>query len=130
MKRFGILMKAIALTFVSLISFNSCAFLLTSGKEVVTVNSDPPECRVFVNGQYMGNTPLKLKLKSNQTHTVQFKREGYRSHTVHITKSIAGGFVILDILFGVVPLIVDAATGAWYTLDQDYIYGVLDEEKK
>jgi hypothetical protein len=33
--------------------------------------------------------------------------------------------VIVDILLGLVPVIVDAATGAWYHLDQKNIDAVL-----
>lgn len=40
------------------------------------------------------------------------------------------GWIVLDVLAGLVPIIVDAATGAWYGLDQDNVNAVLEKQQK
>jgi hypothetical protein len=47
-----------------------------------------------------------------------------------LSNSLGAGYVIFDILGGLVPVIIDAATGSWYVLDQDNIYMSLEKEKK
>jgi hypothetical protein len=59
-------------------------------------------------------------------------KDGFEEENASITHSVAAGYVILDIIFilGFVPLIVDAATGNWNTLDQRELNIVLTPAKK
>ncbi len=45
-----------------------------------------------------------------------------------ITNHVGAGWIILDVLAGRVPFVVDAATGAWYSLDQKNLDAVLDKQ--
>jgi len=67
-----------------------------------------------------------LKLESKKIYHIEFKKEGYESKTYTITNHIGVNWVILDVLLGLVPVIVDAATGSWYYLDQESINTVLE----
>ncbi len=107
-----------------------CALIFQGTSEKVRFSSEPSETKVYVNGQLMGTTPLELKLDSKKTYTIEFKKDGYESKTVLISNSVGAGYLILDILFGFVPIIVDAATGAWYTLDQDNVNAVLEKQSR
>jgi hypothetical protein len=42
---------------------------------------------------------------------------------------VGAGWVVLDVLAGLVGIIVDAATGAWYELDQDAVNAILEEQQ-
>ena len=46
-----------------------------------------------------------------------------------LTNRIGAGWVVLDILGGVVPVIIDAATGAWYAFDQNHVSAVFEENQ-
>lgn len=40
------------------------------------------------------------------------------------------GWIVLDILGALVPVVIYAATGAWYSLDQKNIDAVLEKQQK
>ena len=42
-----------------------------------------------------------------------------------VQKSLRGGIVVLDILGGVLPVIVDAITGGWYKLSPEQVNAML-----
>ena len=52
---------------------------------------------VFINGEDYGQTPLRLELKTNQSYTIEFKRDGYKTQVRHIKNEIGVGWVVLDI---------------------------------
>lgn len=69
----------------------------------------------------MGSTPLKLSLAADKTYDVRFEQKGFPPIHRHIGKSIGAKWIVLDIIGGCVPLIVDAITGKWYDLDQEEV---------
>ena len=50
-----------------------------------------------------------------------FQKEGYETQQVRINKTVSGGIVILDILGGVLPVVIDAVMGTWYNLNPNEI---------
>jgi len=106
-----------------------CATLFGSQKQRVFTSSDPKGADVYVNGTRMGTTPITLDLKANLDYMVEFKKEGYKTIGQKINTKVGAGWVILDVLGGVVPVIIDAATGNWKKLDQDNLNAVLEKEK-
>ncbi|MBE0433480.1 PEGA domain-containing protein [candidate division WOR-3 bacterium] len=107
----------------------ACATLFKGTHNTVDFSSDPLGAKVYVNGSLMGTTPVSLKLESKRTYTIEFKKEEYETRTYTITNSVGAGWVILDVLAGLVPVIIDAATGAWYELDQTMVNAVLEEQQ-
>ena len=93
-----------------------CATLFASKSTVVPMNSDPNGAEVYIDGVRRGTTPTSLDLNHKQDYTVVFKREGHRDATCQIDRSVGAGWVVLDILGGLLPVIIDAATGAWHGL--------------
>lgn len=43
----------------------------------VTVESFPDDSKVYINGAYVGNTPLTLELPRRATHEVTLRKDGY-----------------------------------------------------
>lgn len=111
------------------LSINGCATLFKGGSQGVNMSSDPSGAKVYVNGQLMGTAPLSLELKVNKTYNIEFRKEGYESRTVSLNNSVGGGWVVLDILGGILPVVIDAATGNWYSLDQDHVNAVLEKQQ-
>ncbi len=108
---------------------SSCATLFKGTSEEVNFNSDPTKAEVWVNGVKMGETPVALKLASKKTYTIEFKKEGFETKAYTITNHVGAGWVILDVLAGLVGVIVDAATGAWYSLDQKNVNAILEKQQ-
>ena len=108
---------------------SSCALMFKGTSEEVAFQSSPDRAQVYVEGKLMGETPLAIKLESKKSYTIVFKAEGYKDQSYHIKNKIGAGWIILDILGGLVPVIIDAATGAWYSLDQKNINAVLQKQQ-
>ncbi len=118
-------MKKMSIVIIVLIAIiipfiNGCATILKGSNETVDINSDPNGAKVYVNGQMLGKTPLQVKLSAKNTHYIEFVKEGYEKKTYILSSSVGGEWIILDILLGVLPLIIDAATGSWYNFDNNY----------
>jgi len=121
-------MKKFIVVFICLYLIN-CATIFKGRFNEVNFNSNPQRAQVWVNGKYMGETPLSLKLEVNKTYTIEFRKEGYKSKVVNITNHIGAGWIILDVLGGLIPVIIDAATGAWYELDQKNVNAILEKQQ-
>ena len=112
------------------IYLSSCALVFKGTKQEVSFRSDTQRVEVYVNGIRMGETPLTLKLVTKKTYAIEFKIEGYKPKSVQINNKIGAGWIILDILAGLVPVVIDAATGAWYSLDQKNVDAVLEKQQE
>jgi hypothetical protein len=129
MKKFfyksSVLVLMLFLTFL----LTTCATLFKGSTETVAFSSDPTGAKVYVNGNLLGTTPVELELKSNKSYTIEFKKDGYETKTVVLNNSVGGGWIILDILGGLLPIVIDAATGNWYELDQEHVNAVLEKQQ-
>ncbi len=120
--------RAIAALIVSCFLFINCAAIFKGTSSKLDLSSEPDGASVYVNGNSWGKTPIKLKLESKKTYVLEFKKEGYETKTFNITNSVGAGWIILDILGGLFPIVIDAATGAWYDLDMDNINAILEQQ--
>ncbi len=107
----------------------SCATIIKGSTEKVNFGSDPSAAKVYVNGQLMGSTPLELKLQSKHSYTIEFRKEGFQNKTVLIANSVGAGWIILDVVLGFIPVIVDAITGDWMYLDQTNVNAALEAQQ-
>lgn len=110
-------------------SLGGCATILKGTSQEVFLVSEPSKADIYIDGQLRGKTPLELKLECDKTYVIEFRKDGYDTQTFNISNSVGGGWIVLDVICGLVPVIVDAATGAWYTLDQDNINAVLESQR-
>jgi len=108
----------------------SCATVFKGNHSRVGFTSEPRGAKVYVDGQYMGDTPIKLKLESRNNYTIEFVMEGYKTKVFRLTNHIGPGWVILDVILGLVPVLVDAVTGSWYDLDQEHLNAVLERQRE
>ena len=111
-----------------LLSFNSCATLFGKKSHALAIGSEPRGAEVYVNGFKMGTTPVELNLKADKSYTIEFRKEGYQNVSRVVNTKVGAGWIVLDVLGGVIPVIVDAATGNWNKLDQDAVNAVLEEQ--
>jgi hypothetical protein len=117
--------RAATVLVVMMIVLGGCAAVFKGSSENITISSMPEGTQIYMNGQYIGATPMRIKLKSKGEYTFEFRKEGYKKQVVYLTSSVGAGWVVLDVLFGLIPVIVDAASGAWFELDQSVVYASL-----
>lgn len=114
-----------AVTVVSLVAvaalLSSCALIFKGENSKVNFNTKPNGAQVFVNGVSYGTTPVSVELKSDQQYTVELKYKG-QTHSVVLQNNIGALWVVLDVVTGLVPVIIDAATGSWYQLQPNQVY--------
>lgn len=106
-----------------------CATIIEGNKEEMSVASEPDGAIVSVNGDKKGKTPAKFTLPKDDSHTIKIEKDGYESETINVSNEIDVKWVVIDVVLGVVPIVVDAVTGAWYRLDQTDIAVELEETK-
>ena len=127
-------MRKFTLSIISLftltIFITGCATLFAPNTRTLAVSSDPHGAEVYVNGFKMGTTPVELNLKADKSYAIEFRKEGYNSVTRIVNTKVGAGWVVLDILGGGIPIIVDAVTGAWNQLDQDAVNAALIQQNK
>lgn len=75
----------------------------------------------MIEGTSRGTTPTTLALAKNKSYTVTFHKEGFQDATVQIDRKVSAGYVVLDVLGGVIPVVIDAATGSWYSLSTNNV---------
>jgi len=121
-------MSIILIAFLFLLT-SSCATIFKGNSSKIDISSNPQGSQIFVNGNYMGDTPIRLKLESKLTYNIEFRKEGYKTKTFNITNHVGVGWIVLDVIFGLVPVIVDAATGSWYELDQKNVNALLEKQR-
>lgn len=99
-----------------------CAAILapkTNPIPITTTGSRAAE--VYIDGIKRGETPLTLELDPRRSYTLVFKSPGLEDRIFELRSQVGAGWVILDVLFGLIPVIVDASTGAWYYLEPDAV---------
>lgn len=75
--------------------------------------SDPHGAEVFLDGNRVGTTPMRLRVDNGKSQVVTFKKAGYKDVSCQLTSKTGAGWVVLDVLTGLVPIVIDAATGNW-----------------
>jgi len=108
--------------------FLNCASIFTGSLQTMPFSSDPVGAKVYVNGQYMGKTPLQLNLKKNQSYSIEFRKEGFENKTVLVNNTVGAGWIVIDVIFGLIPVIVDAATGNWNSLEPSTVNAALEAQ--
>jgi hypothetical protein len=103
-----------------------CAAILGSHQKDFEFNSNPQQADVFVNGSRVGSTPMKLRLDNHKAQEVVFRKEGYKEVSCKLEKGVGAGWVILDVLGGLVPIVIDAATNSWSQVKGSSCTGTLE----
>ncbi len=98
-----------------------CATILASKTQSLPITSNVDATEVYIDGVKRGTTPLTLELDPRRSYTIVFKKEGLEDKVFEVRNQVGAGWVILDILLGLIPVIVDASTGAWSSLEPESV---------
>ena len=111
------------------ITYSGCATIFSGSQEDISFSSEPNGAKILVNGQNEGTTPATLAFKKGKDYTIEFVKDGYDSKSLRLSYSLGAGWLILDILSGLVGIIVDAATGHWNVFNLNAYKANLDPKK-
>ena len=107
----------------------SCGTIFNSSTRPVFFSSEPSGAKVVMDGKTLGTTPCQAEVNNHNTLCVEYRLEGYEPRIVTMDGSVGVGFVVLDIVpglaLGVIPFVVDAASGNWRSLDLDHVHATL-----
>jgi hypothetical protein len=111
-----------------LLLFSNCATIWKGSNENVDIESVPDSAKVYLNGNYVGKTPMSIELKSSGTHQITIGKDGYESKTTYLTGSVYALWVLWDVVWGVAPVLFDWITASWYELNEGNIEMILDKK--
>ena len=99
-------------------SLSSCATIFGGTKNTVRVEAGTPEkAQVYLDGELLGEAPFKIRISKYKLQVgsiIEIKKEGFKTMTYEVLRNPHIGYVVADILGGVIPLIIDVADGNIY----------------
>lgn len=111
---------AILLTMTPLMA--GCGLIFGGTRQTIRVSSSPDGAAIAtMPGTVDYKTPTTLNLERKNEYVLTFSMPGYTSQKVELQRDMRVGIVVLDILTGLVGVIVDAVTGAWYRLSPEVV---------
>jgi hypothetical protein len=100
----------------------ACGLIFGGTRQTIQATSSPPGTTITTAPPTATlTTPSAVSLERKKDYTLTFSKAGYTSADVQVAHHVRGGIIVLDILFGLIPVIVDAATGAWNSLSPNMV---------
>lgn len=97
-----------------------CGLMFGGTRQPIRTTSSPEGAMVTTSPATVEyRTPTVLNLERKNSYILEFSMPGYTTQKAEIQRKMRGGIVVLDVLVGLVGVIVDAATGAWYKLEPE-----------
>ena len=99
---------------------SGCGAIMHGTRQNIEVQSTPSGAHVETNptsGTY--TTPATLNLERKYSYVLTFTSPGYSPATFNLHSSVGTGTVIAAVLLGLVGVLVDGLTGAWYGLSPE-----------
>jgi len=104
---------------------SGCGALFLASEKQFPLYSSPEAAEVWIEGRRVGITPMEFELDNKKNHLITFKKEGFDDISCRLNSSVSPGIVVLDVLAGFVPLIIDAVTGEWKRIPKDECFVTL-----
>lgn len=120
-KSYILKLKIILIGFGFTMMLSSCATILDGRKNTIQVKAGSPvAAKVYLDGDFVGETPFKIRIekrKIQEGSLIEIKKDGFETMQYEVVRFPHVGYVVLDIITGVVPLIVDITNGNIYRPD-------------
>ena len=110
------------------VALSNCATVFNDQEPLVDIGSQPAGAEVYVDGAHVGTTPVQVELSVHRAHTIVFRKEGFDDRTFRLSNEVGVLWIVLDVVTGLIPLIVDAATGNWLELSDEAVDVVLTRD--
>lgn len=96
------------------VSLTSCATVFAPKYQSVTISVQPDSSKIYVNGQFMGYSPLHVEIEPSKPQLLEVKHDGYEPQRTVLKTDFLPGWVAADILLTAgIGAIVDLTTGDW-----------------
>jgi hypothetical protein len=109
------------------ISMTGCATIVSGTTQKVSVTSQPSGAKVTADGKTTSTTPTDFTLERKNDHTLEFSKDGYKSSTVMLKKTINGMLAGNILIGGLIGTGVDAVSGANNKLIPERVDVTLEE---
>jgi hypothetical protein len=109
--------RGLALALAAVVA-TGCGTVLGSRPAAVRLTSFPAGATVVVDGAAAGVTPTTVHVAPDRAHEIRLTL-GTQTASCDIKSGVIGKWIALDIITGVLPLVVDAVTGAWRNTHHD-----------
>lgn len=111
--------NAIALMILTILS--GCCTVMNGTHQSIGISSNPSDAYIWVDRQYVGNTPIIVDMSRKDNHIVRIELEGYKPYEATFSRQMSG-WVFGNIVFGgLIGLAVDAISGGLYRLTPDQV---------
>jgi len=119
--------------FAGAVFFQSCATVFGGRHNTLSFSEEStPIARVYIDGNYVGDAPGKIKLKKSQIQhgsKLEIKAEGFETQSYRILRKQNAIYTVADILTAGVGLAIDYATGNIYRpVPRTFLYELAKEE--
>ena len=98
------------------VTLSSCATIFAKHTVSIPIGSDPTGADVYVDGSRVGTSPTTVEVVNRKPHVITVRKAGHKEATCRIETGTGVGWIVLDVLGGLIPVIIDAATGEWNSL--------------
>ena len=74
-----------------LLLLSACSATKDAGfisKQLVTIDSVPNNAEVYIGGEFIGHSPLAIKLETNISHIITLKKSGFKDEEVSLIPSL------------------------------------------
>jgi len=120
----------------SVLMFSSCATIFSGKKNTINVMAGSPKnAQVFLDGKLIGEAPFKMRVVKTDLQEgslIEVRKDNYKTMVFKVKRSPHVAYVVADIFSGVIPLVVDVATGNIYrpnTRKIEYVLEPVNEKK-
>ena len=90
-----------------------CGTLLHGQTSEVAVISRPSGAHAWVDGLYVGVTPIRVTVPSRQPHELVVRTDGYRAARARLLPRVTHAIVALDAMSAPWGILFDLMSGAW-----------------
>ena len=96
----------------------SCATILDGRKNTINVSTTQGGiAQVYLDGKLLGEAPMKIRVSKyslQEGSIIEVKKDDYKTLRYEVVRRPHVGYVLLNVVTGAIPLIVDVATGNIY----------------
>jgi len=96
-------------------------------QQTVGISSDPGCAHVKVDNQYVGKTPIRVKMSRNRDHIVRIELDGYEPYEIMCNREMSGWVFGNLVLGGPMGLAIDVISGGVYRLTPEQVRVDLNE---
>lgn len=105
----------------TLTSLTSCATIMHGTYQSIGIASNPSNAAVWVDYNYVGNTPIIASMSRRDNHVIRIELANYQPYEAVFSRQLSG-WVFGNIVFGgFIGLAVDAISGGLYRLTPDQV---------